>query len=380
MKLAIVSRCAWTLYNFRRTLAIALESSGHSVTLMGGYDEYAHALGELGLKYSKLPIQKRGANPFLDLLLFFKLYIMFKSGGFTLAHFFTIKAVIYGSIAAWLANVPIRVATITGLGVVFTGSRPLLRRTVERLYRFSLQKCDVVFFQNRDDMDFFLNSQLLSPQKCRLVPGSGVDTKRFVPQSRIPGSELGGTGTHFLMMSRLVREKGVLEFLHAAQRVHARFPETQFTLVGGNERAGSLGIKYEEFCAKARRANMELLGHVDDVRLYLGQCDVVVLPSYREGVPRSLLEAAAMEKPIITTDVPGCREALIPNETGLIIQPRNIEALVDAMIYFIENRERLTEMGKAGRKWVVKNFDEKIVIDRTKDTYLEIATAKGLKV
>jgi len=366
MRICIVSRCAWTLYNFRAGLIRALLREGMEVVGAGaGGDGFESKIRALGIPFCPLPLSP-ATNPLADMRLLWSLVRLYRQQRPGIVHHFTIKPVIYGSLAARLAKVPRVINTVTGLGSVFVeGSSPALRLLVERLYRIALKGADLTFFQNAEDLEYFLKRKLVSSFKAGLLPGSGVDCHRFAPVQPSSTRE----GVVFLMVARLIRDKGVYEFIEAARLVLEVQPRASFQLLGAPDDRNPTSISRDKVEAWIQEGIVTWFGEVEDVRPFIADADVVVLPSYREGVPRSLLEAAAMAKPLIATDVPGCREVVEHGVTGLLVPPRNAKSLANAMGQMILNPAMRLEMGKNARQKVKKEFSEDIVIDRILKVY-----------
>jgi glycosyltransferase involved in cell wall biosynthesis len=366
MKILISSRCSWTLYNFRRGLCRVLQEKGWHVLVGGaGGDGYDQKLQQQGLEFEDLPVDKKGLNPWRDIQLCWSLYQWYRREQPDVVHHFTVKPVIYGSLAARFAGVPKVISTITGLGYAFIGERRLLQRVVMWLYRLSLSACHTVFFQNTEDMAFFLEHRLVTEEQAKLIPGSGVDTAFFAP---VPATR--STAVRFLFPSRLLKDKGVCEYVAAARWIKKSYPETIFWLLGDRDVRNPAVISATQLKEWQREAVVEYLGMAEDVREIMGQADVVVLPSYREGLSRVLLEAASMEKPLITTDVSGCREVVDDGVNGLLVPVRSISSLVDAMTKMLESgAAQRVRMGKQGRERIQGHFDEKIVIQQTLIAY-----------
>jgi len=368
-KILLVSRCAWTLYNFRAGLMRALKQQGVIVIGGGaGGDGFEPRIAALGVPFISLPISKKAINPLADARLFCTLYRWYRRERPHVVHHFTIKPVIYGSLAARLAGVPRVVNTVTGLGFVFTEERlAWLRRLVEWQYRLSLACAHFTFFQNGDDWKLFRARRLISSEKAGLLPGSGVDCQFFAPAA-IPEPAAAQPLT-FLMVARLLREKGVEEFVEAARRVKCDFPEARFQLLGGRDERNPTVVPQADLERWQAEGLVNWLGEVPDVRPLVGQADVVVLPSYREGIPRALLEAAAMGKALITTDTVGCREVVDDGVNGLLVPVKDAEALARAMVHLLHNSAVRARMGKAGREKMQREFDERIVVEKTLKVY-----------
>jgi glycosyltransferase involved in cell wall biosynthesis len=334
-----------------------------------GGDGFEVQLKNLGIVFVPLPVSRRPIDPFSDWLLLWTLFRWYRRVRPDVVHHFTIRPVIYGSVAAWLAGVPKIVNSITGLGTVFGDSQKgWLRVIVERQYRLALRLSHMTFFQNEDDYRHFLGRGLVKPEKAQVVPGSGVNCERFQPQSPIEPSTNGSVT--FLLSARLLWEKGIDDFVQAARLVKQAYPATQFQLLGKRDERNPNVIPQEVLDQWEGEKIINWLGEVSDVRPIVAKADVVVLPTYyREGVPRVLLEASAMGKPIIATDTVGCRDVVEPEKNGILVPVKDPQALASSMIRLIENPAMRWSMGKAGRESVVKKFNEQMVIDRILESY-----------
>jgi glycosyltransferase involved in cell wall biosynthesis len=370
-KVLLVSRCAWTLYNFRTGLIRALQTQG--ATVIGGGaagDGFEPKIEALGVPFVSLPIDKKGIKPHADVRLLWALYRWYRRERPDIVHHFTIKPVIYGSIAARLARVPRIVNTVTGLGFVFIEDDMVwLRYLVQWQYRLALACAHFTFFHNRDDLALFRARRLVSPGKTGVLPGSGVDCHFFRPSSVIPRPST--TSLTFLMVARLLREKGVYEFVEAARMVKRDFPQVQCQLLGGFDQRNPTVVSYRELDDWQAEGVVSWLGEVTDVRPLIASADVVVLPSYREGLSRSLLEAAAMEKPLIATDAVGCRDAVEEGVNGLLVPVKDAQALARAMVCMIGDPAMRERMGKASRAKVEQEFDERVVLEEILAAYTQ---------
>ncbi len=370
--IVIASRCSWTMHNFRLPLIRSLIDDGFDVKAVGaGGDGYDAKLRAAGVDFEDVPVSRRGVAPIMDVLLTLRLVGLFRRARPKVFHAFTIKPAIYGTLAAAMAGVPVRIVTITGLGHAFTTASGTLRRLVEMLYRSALKRASLVYFQNEDDRALFLERGLVAENKTRLIAGSGVDTARFAV-APLPCA-IGGK-PRFLMVARLLREKGVSEYFAAAERVRATHPDVEFVLLGGLDSRNPSAFSRSEIHGLTARGAVRWVDEVADVRPFLAACDVLVLPSYREGMPRSVLEAASVGRAAIVTDVPGCRAAVEAGVTGLLIPPADPEALAVAMLRFVEDPGLAASMGTAARCRVVARFDEKCVIKETTSAYIEMTT------
>jgi glycosyltransferase involved in cell wall biosynthesis len=368
-RFVIASRCAWTTFNFRRQLIEELQHLGAEVIACGaGGDGYEARLHSAGIRFEPLPLGQGQTGPVADLRYLVACYRLFRRFRPNVLHAFTVKPVIFASIAARAARVPVRVVMITGLGHVFTSSGRFLRGLISALYRIALKRVNLVYFQNPDDRDEFLRQGIVSVDQSRLIAGSGVDTKRFAPILRCATAP----GTVFVMVARMLREKGVMEFLSAASRVRSRTTGTRFMLVGGTDPRNPTSLEADEIRLAATDVGVEWIGHVEDVRPYYAQADIVVLPSYREGTPMSLLEAAAMAKPMIATRVPGCIEIVHEGTTGWLVPPRDAFALAEAMLRAIAERDHWDVYGDNARALATSRFDSRVICQQILNDYEEL--------
>jgi len=376
-KIILASRCAWTLYNFRAGLLRALKTEGHIVIGGGaGGDGFEDYITDLGVPFVSLPVDRQGINLPADLKLLWTLYRWYQRERPAIVHHFTIKPVIYGSIAARLAGVPRIINTVTGLGYVFIEDDVTwLRYIVKKLYSIALNCADFTFFQNRDDLTYFRSHGLVQPEKAGLLPGSGVDCSFFSPVAvgRSPDAPI-----TFLMVARLLREKGVEEFVEAARVVKETFPMARFQLLGPRDERNPTVVSVGDLARWQEEKIITWLGETTDVRPIMAQADVVVLPSYREGTPRALLEAAAMAKPIITSETVGCREVVEDGVNGFLVPVKNVQALTKAMIHLIQDSALRERMGKAGRAKVEQEFEERSVIKKVMESYGKEALHEGI--
>lgn len=352
-----------SLITFRKSLIRALINQGLVVhvaapSLLENKQVMAE-LNQLGVIAHTIPMQRTGMNPLADLKALFALWRLMQKIKPDYVLGYTVKPVIYGSLAAWLAGVPKRFALITGLGFAFIdeeGQRSKIRAIVQRLYRIALGRCDHVFFQNPDDQALFKKLNILAPEaKSTVVNGSGVDTTQFNV------APLASTGAlRFLLIGRLLGDKGVREYVRAAELIKQQYPEIQFDLVGWVD-VNPNAVTESELDEWVQAGTINYLGRLSDVRPAIENCSVYVLPSYREGTPRTVLEAMAMGRAIITTDAPGCRETVIEGDNGYLVPIKDAKALADAMIKFIENPKLISEMGQRSRLLAEQKYDVHIV-------------------
>ena len=356
--IAIISSQAFSLINFRGSLIIDLVKENIRVyALAPDYsDEFRQQIVTFGATPIDFPLVRTGLNPLRDICDMFRLAALLRRlrTDVTLCYF--IKPVIYGTMAAWVAKVPRRVAMIEGLGYVFTFSsktlpwkRKLLRSAVSWLYRFALVRAHLVVFLNKDDIAEFLNAGLVDVAKVVHLGGIGVDLANWRSTSEVTKP------VTFLMVARLLREKGIAEYVDAAKLVKTLYPRTRFVLLGGLD-PNPGGLSQAEVEAWVAEGVLEWPGHVM-VKPWLAQASVFVLPSYREGLPRSTQEAMAMGRPVITTDVPGCRETVEQGVNGFLVPVRDVEALAQAMLIFVRQPELIAPMGAASRRMAEAKFD-----------------------
>ena len=358
-RLALITSQAFSVGNFRGPLIRDLVHAGVDVyALAPDYDPaqraVVRALGAVPVDFS---LSRTGMNPLRDGLDTLRLAMTLRRLRVDVSFGYFIKPVIYGTLAAWLAGIPHRFALIAGLGFVFTPSgarlsrkRRLLRQGVEGLYRLALGRVERVIFQNDNDLAEFVEGGLVSRGQAVCVRGTGVDLAEW-PWVR-PVVE----PVTFLLAARLLREKGIVEYATAARRVKARHPQARFVLLGGLD-PNPGGLSRAEVQAWVADELLEWPGHVE-VKPWLAQTSVYVLPSYyREGVPRSTQEALAMGRPVITTDAPGCRETVVDGENGFLVPVRDVDALAERMIRFIEQPGLIESMGRRSRQLAEERFD-----------------------
>jgi glycosyltransferase involved in cell wall biosynthesis len=285
-------------------------------------------------------------------------------------HHFTVKCVLYGTIAARLNGVQAIVNSITGLGHLFIDRNfrtRLLKRFVQVAYRWILRskRCFVIF-QNPDDYQLFLSARMVVSSRAGIIRGSGVDTERFKPNHSIPEN---AAEPMILFASRLTREKGISELLEGFSQLQKRGSKAHLILAGSSDPGNPSSMSAADFSEWTQNDHIRFVGHVDDVESLIADSAVVVLPSYREGTPRILLEAAAMAKPIVATDVPGCREVVEDRKNGLLVPVKNASAIADALEILLNDRGLREKMGKAGRQKMLSEFDTRAVIASTLKIY-----------
>jgi glycosyltransferase involved in cell wall biosynthesis len=357
-KVAIVLNNAWQACSFRFNLARSLNGNGYEVIFIAPYDEKYSELIKKEFRCYDVQIDAKGINPLGDLKTMFNLYGLYKNIQPDMILNFTIKPNIYSSIVAGILGIK-SISNITGLGTIFI-KQSLTTKIAKLLYRIALGFNDKVFFQNNDDRDLFIKNSLVIKNKTDLLPGSGVDLDKFIPVKKQEEKVF-----KFLFIARLLKDKGILEFIDAIKIMKNKYNNVDFQILGAVGVANKTAITKEELQVWIDDDLVNYLGTTDNVQDVISKVDCVVLPSYREGVPRSLLEACAMEKPIIATDVVGCKEVVDDGINGYLCEVRNSKDLADKMELMINLSEyKSIAMGKKGRTKIIKEFDEKIVINK----------------
>ena len=364
--IAIAINTSWNIYNFRVGLLKALQSEGYKIIAIAPTDKYSEKLEALGFEYHEIKMNNKGTNPFEDIKLIWDFYRLYKKLKPDAILQYTIKPNIYGTMAAGLLGIPV-VSNISGLGTVFLENR-LSSKIAQLLYRVALKIPQKVFYQNSHDRALFIDSKLVAEIKTELLPGSGVDTIKFSPMEINRKSDV----VSFLFIARLLKDKGIEEYVEAAKNISKK-SDVRCYILGAYYEGNPTAITQEQMQMWQEEGSIEYLGVSDDVALHIASVDCVVLPSYREGLSRVLLEAASMAKPLITTDVPGCKEVVEDGITGYLCQAKNSLSLAEAMQKIIMLSEiQRQEMGKRGREKVIAEFDEKCVIEKYKEVLFQI--------
>lgn len=373
MKIILFANTDWYLYNFRLPLAQYLRDNGLEVLFLSPPGEYGARLRAAGFRWESVPMNRRSINPLRELILLNHIRRVYARERPKLVHHFTIKNVVYGSLAARLTGTKARVNAVTGLGHVFTNAgfkARLLRPWVRLLLRLALGGTDSrLILQNPDDAYNFRQGRLIQPEFIRLIRGSGVDTERFKPTAPTDSTR----PLTMLLATRLLWEKGVGEYVTAAQQLRNAGLPLNCLLAGQPDPGNPASIPVEQLKIWQQQGAVTLLGHVADMASLLKQVDIMVLPTnYGEGVPRSLLEGAACGLPLIATDVPGCREIVQHQHNGLLVPPRNIDALASAMRQLAEDASLRQRMGMASRAIALEAFDQQRVFQETFAVYQEL--------
>lgn len=353
-KIVIISHYSPSLINFRGDLIRAMVELGHKVICLGPEAGFEQPMQELGADYRQISLHRTGLNPLKDVKTLFSLRKVLKEIKPDIVFSYTVKPIVYGSIAAHMAGVRRMYAMITGLGYVFIGQtfkQRLLTQIVAFLYRRGLKYNQVIFFQNPDDLHLFVSKGIVPKTvKPVLVNGSGVNIEKFAfaPPKLSPVT--------FLLIARLIKDKGILEYVESARLLKQKYPAAKFQLLGPLD-INPAAITQEQLERWTKEGIIEYLGKTNDVRPYIAEASVYVLPSYREGTPRSVLEAMSMGRPIITTDAPGCRETVIDGRNGFLVPVKDVDALKSAMEKFILEPDLISQMGKQSRIIAEEKYD-----------------------
>ena len=357
MKIILFANTDWYLYNYRLPLARALREEGHEVLLISPPGQYGQRLLHEGLRWEAISLSRRGANPLAEAAAILRLKRLYRREQPDLVHHFTIKPVLWGSLAARMAGVKKVVNAITGLGYVFTTRNTftlIARPLVRWLYRLCLRGSRVIF-QNQHDLDFFGREGLVRPGQSVLIRGSGVDIRRYQPAPLPAGLPV------VVLPARMLWDKGVAEFVEAARIINAQGVQARFALVGLPDEGNPSTIPPAQIGEWVKRGLVEHWGWRDDMAAVYHAASLVCLPSYGEGLAKSLIEAAACGRALVASDIPGCREVVRQGVNGLLVPPRDARSLADALRSLLDDRTRLEEMGRSSRIIANSEFAVEIV-------------------
>jgi glycosyltransferase involved in cell wall biosynthesis len=358
MKIAIVLNTSWNIYNFRMNFIRALQAEGHEIHTIAPLDKYTHFLQEAGCIHHGVKMDSRGANPIKDFALIVELGLIYRKLRPDIILHYTIKPNVYGTLAAAIFKIPV-INNVCGLGTVFL-KKNLTALIAIFLYRLSFRFAHKVFFQNQEDQELFISKRLVSKSSTDLLQGSGIDLNHFKP-----GTYSRNKKFTFLLISRLITDKGIMEYVSAVNQLKANGEDFNFQLMGPADPKHSRGIKTEIINNWIKQGNVEYLGTSDDVRPFINAADCIVLPSYREGTPRTLLEAASSAKPIIATDVPGCHQVVEHGVNGYLCKLKDSADLANKMAAMGKlDDDTLIQFGIKGREKMVANYDESLVIHK----------------
>jgi len=365
MKILVLSSHTHSLFWFRIDMMKNFLQKGCDVVAVGDEAEevWVERFAGLNIKYRQVYVKRNGINPCDDLKTLKQIRNILKEEKPDKVFLYQAKSIIYGCIAASALKMKEMYPLVAGLGSVFRGKTlksKLVKFIMGMEYKIALRNSKKVMFQNKDDLNLFVEEKIVNPDKCCIINGSGVDVRKFelkeLPQE-----------TAFLMIARLIRDKGVVEYLEACKEIKNQFPNCRCMLVGPFDTNPS-ALQPEELQSYIDENIIEYYGEQDDVRSYIEQCSVFVLPSYHEGTPKTVLEAMAMGRAVITTDAPGCRETVQDGDNGYLIPVKNTQQLVARMKYFIENSDKAFIMGQKGRKIAEAKYD----VDKVNEAILKI--------
>jgi len=358
-KIVLSANTSFNIYNFRYGLIKELINKNYDVLIVAPYDKYTEKLKKLACKTIDIYINSKSTNPIEDLKTFFQYLKIYKKEKPDIVLNFTIKPVIYSSLACSILGIN-TINTITGLGTGFLKNN-LTTKLIKFLYKISQRKVNQIFFQNKYDLELFIKENLLDKRKTDIIPGSGINTDKFKPIKVEKEDDI----FRFLLIARMLWDKGIGEYVEAARLVKQKCKNVEFLLLGAIGVSNPSAIPKETIEKWEKRNLIKYLGVCEDVRYEIAKVDCIVLPSYREGTSRVLLESASMEKPIITTDVPGCNNIVKDGWNGFLCKVKDAKDLADKMEKMINlSEEERVKMGKAGRGKIIKEFDEKIVIEK----------------
>ncbi|CAJ0888585.1 galacturonosyltransferase [freshwater sediment metagenome] len=373
MKCILFANTDWYLYNFRQSLAVALREQGHEILLVSPPGPYGEKLLSLGFRWVSAPMERRSLNPLRELILLGWLWRLMRNERPDIVHNFTIKCTVYGGVVGRLVKAG-RVNSVTGMGHVFINNSfkaQFLRSLLRPLMRLALGgPRGILILQNTDDVQLFEKTGLIPFEQVRLVRSSGVDCSRFLPplDQRASARE----PLRIVLAARMLWEKGVREFVEAARLLKTEGRQLRFLLAGLPDPGNPASIPENALLRWEVEGLVEWLGHVEDMPKLLANADIVILPSYREGLPKTLIEAAACARPLITADVPGCREVVTHGVNGLLVPVRDAVALARAIAKLQDDPGLMRRLGEAAREKALIQFDERVVIAQTIAIYREL--------
>ena len=360
--LILVSHLSFFI-SHRLELAVASKDMGYELKVVfGELDSDVKILNNLGIDYLHLPIQRGGTNFLHDIRSIYSIWKLFRKVRPDILHLVTIKPYLYGGIIARLTNIKCVVSAVSGLGSLFIHKNfksKLIRLFLYPIYKFALNhRNQFVIVQNKEDSNTLVRWGVLKPKKIKLIKGSGVKIEEFTQLNETDGIPT------VCFAARLLKDKGVYEFVLAAELLKKKGIIAKFILAGDVDKKNPSSLSLNDLSKLKENKNIEVLGHLQNIKELYRESHIVCLPSYREGLPKSLIEAAAANRAIVTTDVPGCRDAIIPNVTGLLVPSNDSKKLADAIEWLILNPKERILMGKAGRKLAISEFNIDKVIKK----------------
>lgn len=374
-KIVLVSNTSWALYNFRLKLIKWLIEKEVHIYCIANVDSYTSNLTDLGITFIQSNVENKGINPVNDIQYQSFLIRQYRKIDPDFIFHYTAKPNIYGSFAARLLGIK-SVAFVSGTGYPFL-KRNMINYIVKKLYKTAGHNCTEMWFINKDDLDLFITEKLVKKSKTRLLPGEGIDVDFFSRESSYPQND---SNFIFLLSSRLIWDKGVGIFVQAARIIKKSYPWVRFQLLGYIDNLGSSSIKKKQIDEWSNEGIIEYLGGTSDVKKYLTKINCFVMPShYKEGIPKTLLEACSLEIPIITTNISGCRDVVTHGYNGLLCEPKNSQSLAESMKQILNmDYQTLKTMGENGRKKVINEFNESIVLDYYKSLLKDVLITKDV--
>lgn len=359
-KILFSSNVAWSIYNFRLDLLKELQNSGYEIHTLANIDDFAIKLQQEGFGFTSIKINNNSKNPIKDILLIYKYLILYSEIKPDIILHNAIKPNIYGTIAAGILKIP-TINNISGLGTLFI-EKKFSTSIAKWLYKFSQRFASILLFQNKSDKEYFISNKLISREKAHLIPGSGVDTIVYSPEAN---SKILSKNFRFLFIGRLLFDKGIMEYIKACDELKVKYKNAEFNILGPFYTANSSGISEIFLNTWIEKGTINYLGVSNNVIEELKKTDCLVLPSYREGLSKVLLEASSMEVPIITTNVPGCKDVITDEKNGLLCNARDYKDLKSKMekMLLLPQSER-NSLGKNARINAIKNFDISLVIEK----------------
>lgn len=362
----------WYFCSHRINLAVAAKHKGYQVKVLTRVRQHGEEIRAQGLELIPLEMQRHGLNPFADLILLLKIVALYKKEQPDIVHHVAMKPVLYGSLAAWVTSVPLVVNALAGMGYLFGAGKATGKSVAKKIVTLLFtvlfkRKNTMVIVQNPDDRALLMETINTPADRITIIKGAGVDTKTFMPY------EEKGQGVTIVLVARMLWDKGVGEFVQAAEVLTQKGRRARFVLAGDPDSGNPEAISEEQLKQWNTKGCVEWLGHCDNMVELLQGADIACLPSYREGLPKSLIEAAAAGLPIVTTDVPGCREVVVHSVNGLLVPVRDVNGLADALDTLICSKELRADMGRASRLKAEKEFSDTVVTNQVLALYEEMA-------
>jgi glycosyltransferase involved in cell wall biosynthesis len=368
--LIFVANAPGFFLSHRLPIALEAQKQGFNVHVATPDGPQVETIALLGLKHHVIPFNRKGQNPFHELKTLVLLFMLFRNVKPDLVHLVTVKPILYGGLAARIAGIKAVVAAVSGMGTIFISNTlfaRIRRWFILIFYKQALkQKRLMVIFQNHSDKNLLLSHHIISPKHVIVIRGSGVDLADYpaMPEPKLPAI--------VVMASRLLKDKGVFEFANAAKLLKSRKVNVEMRLIGDLDDGNQSSLSALDLDKLKRENNIKVLGYSNDIAQQYSEAHIVCLPSYREGLPKALIEAAACGRAVVTTDTPGCRDAIIPDQTGLLVPVKNSELLAGAIQKLIENNRLRLKMGKSGRALAEKEFAISKIVDQHLDIFRSV--------